>query len=124
MENTVIQEKIPGRTLYKFGIILVFLVALAHIGYTFYAFKTLEEPALWFFSGALVMLLTVMLNYINLKISHQLIFRLCLTANLGASLFCWVLGWPVPEGQTLAVAVVLPFSTFTGLIYQNGRMSG
>lgn len=124
MINTITQKKTSGHNLYKFGIILVFLVAAAHIGYTFYAYRTLEEPALWFFSGAIVMLLNAVLNYINLKISHLLIFRLCLTANLGVSLFCCILGWLVPEGQTLAVAVILPFTTFTAIIYQNGRISG
>lgn len=60
---------------------MLLMGALQFVG-TFYFYKTVEEPAFWFFNGGITLLFLAMLNIIHLKNkNNQLIRRMCILSN-------------------------------------------
>ncbi|KAA0993304.1 hypothetical protein [Dyadobacter aurulentus] len=91
------------KRLYKYSIISQMVFAIGHIIYTPIAHASLNEPAVWFFSGALTLLLSGFLNYMNLVIPDRILYRVTALANFLLVLFTSVLAFVVPEPQCIAL---------------------
>ncbi len=73
--------------LYNIAIFGTLLLGLIHSTLTFKTYKKEDENAYWFFSAGLALIVTAILNYINLKTQSQISLQLTLIANLLVFLF-------------------------------------
>jgi hypothetical protein len=99
------------KKMYAVGIAATLLVSVGHIAYTFAAYRAIDEPALWFFSGALAVLFNGALNVLCLRECTKLNHVIAMTANLTLLLFSLVLVIVIKEVQTVGFAVVTSYTT-------------
>src|SRR5688572_14451551 len=100
-KNSTVGSTTKVKKMYTVGIVATLLVSLGHIAYTFAAYRAIDEPALWFFSGALAVLFAVALNVLCLRECTNLNYVITMTANLALLLFSFVLVIVIKEVQTV-----------------------
>lgn len=117
METTSGVTKNKLKKLYTTGIILTLIFGLGHIAYTFLEYKKLNEPALWFFVGALATLYNAGLNFINLELDKRLTYLIAVSSNAALTAFCIVLAIVSPEVQTISITLIIFYITIISIIY-------
>lgn len=105
------------RTLYAVGIAGNLLISLAHIAYAFAAYKTIDEPALWFFSGALAVMFNAALNFACIRDCTNVNFVICMAANAALVIFIVVLTIVTKEAHTVFVAIIIGCTTVVCYAY-------
>jgi hypothetical protein len=108
------------KILYTVGIGANLLITVAHISYTFIAYKTIDEPALWFFSGAVAVIFDAALNFLCLKEYTRFNYVTTIIVDLALFIFCVILAIVVLEVYTIFVAAILFFYT-TVLCYIHNK---
>jgi hypothetical protein len=104
---------------YAIGIIGNLLISLVHIAYAVATFETVDEPALWFFSGALSVIFNAALNLLCFKEYTKRNYLTSMAANVSLFIFIVVLCFVVREAQTISIAIVMFYTT--ALCYLHGR---
>lgn len=102
-------------TLYYVSIWLILLLGVAHAGFTFKKFHKMSPEALWFFSTAIGLICSGLINYINLKFPNPSISNIALAVNLLQLLFAIVLVFNVRQ-LIIYIAVVLTSLIFLSSI--------
>lgn len=105
--------------LYIAGIAVSIFFGIAHIIYAFFEFERLDEPALWFFSGALTLFFNAGLNVIHLNVASTLIYRVTLIANVVLAAFCILLAIVSAQIQTLILAFLLVYMLIISIRYHH-----
>lgn len=99
------------RTMYAVGIAGNVLISIAHIAYAFTAYKTIDEPALWFFSGAITVIFNAALNYVCFEDLTKFNFVTCMVSNVALVIFTVALTIVVKEAHTICVATIISYTT-------------
>lgn len=117
VESAINKTKI----LYSVGIGANLFISVGHIAYTFVAYDMLDEPALWFFSGALATIFNAALNFLCLRECTKLNHVIAMTVNVALLVFSVVLVIVIRETQTVCFAVTVACTAAFGY-YHNRHM--
>lgn len=101
--------------LYNIAIVGTLLLGLMHSTLTFKTYKKDDQNAYWFFSAGLALIVTAILNYINLKTQSEISLKLTLIANLLVFLFSVVLSLKLKKAPMFSVTfftLILLISAF------------
>jgi hypothetical protein len=96
---------------YVIGIGLNLIFSIGHFGYAFMEYDTLDESALWFFSGGLAFLFNTGLNTLCLLECNKLNHIITMIANLALLIFSIVLAIVVTEIQTVCFVFVVLYTS-------------
>jgi len=96
-----------SKRLYSIAIWSNMIFGIGHVAYTFFYFDVLNEPALWFFSGALAVIFNIGLNFLCLRECNELNYAIAMIANVTLVLFSIVLAIVVTAPETVGFAAVV-----------------
>lgn len=109
---------LKSKTFYKIAIWISAIFGIGHAGYTFIEYTALEEPALWFFSGALAILFNTGLNIIYATESSKRYFVITLLSNSILLTFSFVLAVVITEPQTIGFALAMLLTLIASIMRQ------
>ncbi|NSL85677.1 hypothetical protein ECE50_002470 [Chitinophaga sp. Mgbs1] len=94
--------------LYKALIVLIFMYATGHMGYTFFNKDAVTpEEKMWFFSGGIALLLMGFINILHFILHIPLTRNICFITNLAMLLFMIILCFIIPEPQVIVLDFIL-----------------
>lgn len=96
---------------YFLGIGTNVLISLVHGAYAFAAFNTINEPALWFFSGALAVFFNAALNLLCCREYTKRSYITSMTANISLLVFMVFLSFTVREVHIACIAIIILYTT-------------
>lgn len=109
--------------MYKTIIALLFVYGIGHMAYTFFEYDHIDDKALWFFSGGLLLLATACINLLNLALAERLTRRVAVGMNVLMLVFCIVLSFYIPEVQVYILIGIQAAAVYCAVVTRT-RLTG